>query len=146
MNGSDGSAVPVAHPLEELLRPAWSAGLEDVPGPSGEDASRIVCVPGDGPPSWLRSRAWRLYVRSSDVPARAVGDAIVTFAREDGTETHAVLEEPSGNVVVPFSLREAHASYVSEGWRDGVRARGLSERKLATFYRAKAPLSKRAAR
>ena len=32
---------------------------------------------------------------------------------------HAVLDESSGNVIVPFSLLEAHTSYVSEGWRDG---------------------------
>jgi peptidoglycan/xylan/chitin deacetylase (PgdA/CDA1 family) len=143
VNGSDGSAVPVAHPLDELLRPAWPTRLEDAPGGSNDGASRIVCVPGDGPPSWLRSRAWRLYVRSSEVPARAAGDAIATFVREDGSETCAVLEESSGNVVVPFSLRDAYASYVSEGWRGGEPSRGLSERTLATFYRAKALIPRR---
>ena len=31
-----------------------------------------------------------------------MGDPIATFVREDGTETHAVLDESSGDVIVPF--------------------------------------------
>ena len=142
MNGPDGSAVLGAHPLDELLRPAWPAPLKDSPEGSGGESSRIVCLPGDGPPSWLRSGEWRLYVRSSEVPLR-VGEPIATFVREDGTETHAVLDDASGNVVVPFSLREAHTSYVSEGWRDGEPVRGLSERNLAAFYRVRALIPRR---
>jgi peptidoglycan/xylan/chitin deacetylase (PgdA/CDA1 family) len=82
-------------------------------------------------------------VRSSEVRVRALGEPIATFVREDGTETHAVVDESSGNVVVPFSLSEAYTSYVSEGWRGGEPMRGLSERKLAAFYRARALIPRR---
>ena len=132
MNGSDGSALPVAHPLDELLRLAWPTRLEDSPGGSNGEASRIVCLPATD----HRHGFGLAHGVSTCGPARylsqPVGDPIATFVR-DGTETNAVLDESSGNVVVPFSLLEAHTLYVLEGWRDGEPERGLSERKLAAF-------------
>jgi hypothetical protein len=81
-------------------------------------------------------------VQSTDT-RHVSGDPIAAFLRDDGSETHAVFDERSGNVIVPFSLAEAYTSYVSEGWRDGVPARGLSQETLAGYYRVRALIPRR---
>jgi peptidoglycan/xylan/chitin deacetylase (PgdA/CDA1 family) len=136
--GRDGSA----HPLEELLRPAWRTPLADGSWSSQGRDSGIVCRPGEGHPEWLQSGNWRLYAQSTD-SAVVSGDVIASFLREDGSQTHAFLDETSGNVIVPFSLGDAYTAYVSESWRTGESSRGLSTRKLAAFYRAKAFIPRR---
>jgi peptidoglycan/xylan/chitin deacetylase (PgdA/CDA1 family) len=138
------SAVAVTrHPLEELLRPAWRTPLADGSRPSAGQESGIVCRQGDGDPEWLQSGGWRLYVRSTDATDVDAGDVIASFVRGDESETRAVFDETSGNVIVPFSLAEAYTTYVSESWHAGEPSRGLSSRKLAAFYRAKAFIPRR---
>jgi hypothetical protein len=143
VSGPSGDLDAPVHPLEELLRPAWPAALDDGPEWLAGDGARIVCRPGRGDPSWLQSGRWRLYVRSTDATDIASRDPIATFARGDGSETRAVFDEASGDVVVPFSFAEAHLSYVSEGWRAGELPRGLPREILAAFYRAKVFIPRR---
>jgi hypothetical protein len=126
------------HPLELLLRPLWPAGIIEeltLPGPSG---ARIVSRAGEARPVWLRAGDWRIFAR----PARerpAVGDeTLETFALQDEVPVHARLDGATGDVIVPFSLGEAYAAYVSEIWRAGSAHLSLSPRQLNIFYRLKA--------
>jgi hypothetical protein len=144
LSGSPESRVAAAaHPLDELLRPTWRTPVADgLRWPTGSE-SGILCRPGNGSSDWLQSGGWRLYVRSIDATDADRGDVIATFVRRDGTETHAVHDETSGKVMVPFSLAEAYATYVSESWRLGESPRGLSQRTLGAYYRVRPLIPRR---
>lgn len=125
--------------LELLLRPLWPAGIEETPAESGA-GSRLVCLPGRGAPRWLRARDWSVFA-SVDGPGPD-GEPLASFALDGGGSRETVLT-PAGDVVVPFSLGEAHRAYVAEQWRAGSALPHLSERSLDAFYRVKALIPRR---
>ncbi len=131
------------HPLDLLLRPAWTTAIQDDRVSTGGGRPRIVCRAGEGEASWLRSGDWQIYVRSAPDRDPVLGDPVASFVREDGSKARVVFDASSGDVVVPFSLAEAYTAYTSERWREGRAKRGLSDRKLAAFYRAKALIPRR---
>jgi peptidoglycan/xylan/chitin deacetylase (PgdA/CDA1 family) len=131
-----------AHPLELLLRPLRATALDDDPTPAAPEGPRVVCRRGVAGASWLRAGDWRIYASSSSVGETA-GDAIQSFAREDGSETHAVVG-PEGAVIVPFSFADAYRGYVSESWRETANPRRLSERTLRVYYTVKRLVPRRA--
>ena len=128
------------HPLELLLRPAWRTVIEEgspEPGAGG----RLVCLSGEGAARWLRSDGWRIF--TTVATTRIDGEPLAVFA-VDGGGTATAVQDPDGNVVVPFSLEEAYRAYVLERWRAGSENLHLSERSLDSFYRVKALIPRRA--
>ena len=115
------------HPLELLLRPAWPV--------------RVGCR-ADGERAWLRSGDWRIYARVAD-RCDPAGERIATFTRDGAVPLTAYRDDGSGEVVVPFSLRDAYDSYVSERWREQSRNPRLSERMLRAFYGIKGAIPRR---
>jgi peptidoglycan/xylan/chitin deacetylase (PgdA/CDA1 family) len=142
-----GGAVPLAlnggHPLEVLLRPLWPAAIVEAPGGFPANGARVVSRAGEAAPAWLRAGDWRVFARpASERPAP--GDEIVeSFAVDDGDSVHARIDGTTGEVVIPFSLAEAYAAYVSESWREASAHLSLSPRQLNTFYRVKALIPSR---
>jgi peptidoglycan/xylan/chitin deacetylase (PgdA/CDA1 family) len=131
-----------AHPLELMLRPTWHAPIEDAPGRASTDAAGVICVRGDGEPTWLHAADWRLLARASRA-APPQGETIATFRLEDGSALRAVFDPDAGRLVVPFSLAEAYRGYTSESWRATSTNRRLSERQLALFYRVRSVVPRR---
>jgi peptidoglycan/xylan/chitin deacetylase (PgdA/CDA1 family) len=139
-----GDAAPLApggaHPLEALLRPLWPAEVvEDAVGATfargGE--GRVVACAGESAPAWLRAGDWHVFASPSRYEPEAGDERIETFAVDSGGSVHARLDRKTGDVVVPFSLGEAYAAYVSEAWRAASRHLSLSPRQLNLFYRLK---------
>jgi peptidoglycan/xylan/chitin deacetylase (PgdA/CDA1 family) len=91
---------------------------------------------------WLEHAGWRVLGRPREEPERQ-GDVVAAFSVEGGRTVRAI-REAGGNVVVPFSLSEAHRAYVAETWRlSAPPARRLSERQLALFYGVKSLIPRR---
>lgn len=122
-----------AHPLERLLLTEWAVEIADGAASTGNARPRVNCQPGDGAPEWLRSGDWRVFVRpeGSALPA---GEVIATFRRREGEPLSARVDSSTGEVIVPFSLAEAYASYVSEAWREAGTQRRLSPGQLRAYY------------
>ena len=140
---STGGAVPLdmngEHPLEVLLRPLWPAAIvEQAELAAADGTTRVVSLAGEGGPAWLRAGEWRVFARPSRKQPGAGDETIETFAVEGGLSVHARLDAATGDAVVPFSLAEAHASYVSEAWRRDSPYLSLSPRQLNAFYRVRA--------
>jgi len=126
--------------LELLLRPLWPGAIEEGPSEPGA-GSRLVCLPGQDAPRWLRAGDWRVFVSvNGSGPA---GEPLAAFALDGGGGSLEAVLTPAGDVVVPFSLGEAHRAYVTERWRAGSSNRQLSERSLNAFYRVKALIPRR---
>ncbi len=109
------------HGLERLVAPLHVVPLDDSAGP--------------GPPVWLRSADWRLFVRPRLDAVRG-GEEIARFTVDGGHTLSATWDADRG-VLVPFSLEEAYENYVAERWRTGTRQKALSARELSLFYRLK---------
>ena len=125
------------HPLEALLLPVLGTALVDgdeVPSPG---SGRVVCASGDGPLAVLRAGAWHVIARPGRVDPAGTRESIQTFFTEDGRHVHAVLDHETGDVVIPFSLREAHHAYVAEQWTALTSSPRLSAGQLKFFYAVK---------
>ena len=125
------------HPLEQLLGPLWPAEVAEQPEAAGNDA-RVVSRAGEGAPTWLRAGEWRVFARPARTLRSAGDETIESFSVAGGESVHASLDNRTGDVVVPFSLAEAYAGYVSEAWREAGRSLSLSPWQLNAFYRVKA--------
>jgi hypothetical protein len=108
-------------PLERLLAPISAAEIDD--------------VAGSNPPEWLHVGEWRVLARAGT--NESTGEVIEAFARANGQTLHARFDPDEGRVSIPFNLSEAYLNYVHERWRVAAQTRGLSDRQLAVFYRAK---------
>ena len=98
----------------------------------------VVSRAGEGAPTWLRAGEWRVFARPGRTPRSAGDETIESFSVAGEESVHARLDGRTGDVVVPFSLAEAYAGYVSEGWREASGSLSLSPWQLNAFYRVKA--------
>lgn len=127
---------PGTHPLQRLLLPGWPLVVSDGDTSAGAGGARVECRPGTGAAEWLRLGDWQLLARPGDSRETA-GDVIATFEREAGPPVSARLDTGTGDVIVPFSLTEAYAGYVTEAWRGLSAPRRLSSGQLRAYYALK---------
>ena len=127
-----------AHPLELLLRPLWPVAVVEDAASTVASGARVVSRTGVGSRTWLRARDWHLFARPLFERLEPSDETIETFAVDGGEAVHARFDRDTGDIVVPFSLSEAYAGYVSEAWREASSHLSLSPAQLNAFYRVKA--------
>jgi peptidoglycan/xylan/chitin deacetylase (PgdA/CDA1 family) len=125
------------HPLERLLAPVEPLALRDsASAECRETDGGVQCVQGTGPPEWVTSRQWKLFVSTAIEPIESGQKRIECFARASGDAIEAT-RAADGAVLVPFSLAEAYHNYTCERWTRHIDQRRLSPRRLDAFYRVK---------
>jgi hypothetical protein len=90
--------------------------------------------PSSSPPAWMRSGGWHVFARPFD--GNGTTSTIEPFTLDNGRVLSAGVDD-DGRFVVPFSLEEAYANYISESWRAASPNRRLPEKGLDAFYRIK---------
>jgi peptidoglycan/xylan/chitin deacetylase (PgdA/CDA1 family) len=117
-------------PLERLLG-LVEASIE----PSGQPGVQVVGG-RDEQAAWLVDHGWRVFAR----PARELvsgGQEIAQFQLPGGEALSASYDPARTSVLLPFSLAEAYANYLTETWKADSPRRGLSSTQLNAFYRVK---------
>jgi peptidoglycan/xylan/chitin deacetylase (PgdA/CDA1 family) len=128
--GGTSAGAEKHDPLERLL------GLLYDPGPSAAHDDVQIVGRRDAEPTWLIGDDWQLFAR----PSRELisgGEEIAQFELPGGEKLSASFDRARKSVYLPFSPAEAYRNYLTEAWTAGTPRRGLSQRQLQTFYRAK---------